>query len=100
MAVFLLLTDENQYSTIFAGEWGGEAGGKMAETQVKQDQVVQLTRRQAMTALGLGAVTLTATHLGVAYEAAQWAEQEPRQTAADLSTEVEKLKGLLALYEG
>ncbi len=22
MAVFLLLTDENQYSTIFAGEWG------------------------------------------------------------------------------
>ncbi len=72
----------------------------MAETQVKQDQVVQLTRRQAMTALGLGAVTLTATHLGVAYEAAQWAEQEPRQTAADLSAEVEKLKGLLALYEG
>jgi hypothetical protein len=72
----------------------------MADKQDRSEQAVTLTRRQALTALGVGAVTLTATHLGVAYEAAQWAQQEPRQTAADLAAEVEKLKGLLALYEG
>jgi hypothetical protein len=65
----------------------------------KHDETITLTRRQALTALGLGAVTLTATHLGVAYEAAQWAEQEPRQTNAALAAQVEKLQGLLALYE-
>ncbi len=65
----------------------------------KQADTIALTRRQAMTALGVGAVTLTATHLGVAYEAAQWAEQEPRQQASDLAAEIEQLKGLVALYE-
>ncbi len=69
----------------------------MADEQ--QSEAVTLTRRQAMTALGAGAVTLTATHLGVAYAAAQWAEQEPRQQAGDLEAEVERLKGLVALYE-
>ncbi len=64
-----------------------------------QADTIALTRRQAMTALGVGAVTLTATHLGVAYEAAQWAEQEPRQQASDLAAEIEQLKGLVALYE-
>ncbi len=65
----------------------------------KQAETIALTRRQAMTALGVGAVTLTATHLGVAYEAAQWAEQEPRQQASDMAAELEQLKGLVVLYE-
>ena len=63
------------------------------------DEMITLTRRQALTALGASAVALTATHLGVAYEAAQWAEQSPRQQASDLAAEIEKLQGLLALYE-
>ncbi len=65
----------------------------------KREETINLSRRQALTALGAGAVTLTATHLGVAYEAAHWAEQQPQQQANDLAAEVEKLKGLLSLYE-
>ncbi len=64
-----------------------------------QEPAVELNRRQALTVLGAGAVTLTATHLGVAYEAAQWAERAPREQAGDLAAEVQKLQGLLALYE-
>lgn len=63
------------------------------------DERITLTRRQAVTALGVGAAALTATHLGVAYQAAQWAQQQPRDEIAGLQTEIEKLKGLLALYE-
>ncbi len=61
---------------------------------------IELTRRQAVTAMGAGAVTLAATHSVVAYQAAQWAEQAPRQQADDYAAEIERLKGLLALYEG
>ncbi len=71
----------------------------MADQQSKLDETIRLTRRQVVTTLGLGAVTLTATHLGVAYEAAQWERQQHQPEIADLTAEVEKLRGLLALYE-
>jgi hypothetical protein len=60
---------------------------------------INLSRRQAMAALGVGAVALTATHLGVAYEATQLAQQAPSQQIEELNAEIEKLKGLIALYE-
>lgn len=66
----------------------------------EQDQdAIKLTRRQAVTAVGAGAVALTATHLGVAYEAAQWGQSKPAGQVEDLKAEVEKLRGLLTLYE-
>ncbi len=71
--------------------------GAMAE---EPENKIELTRRQVVTLLGAGAVTLAATHTAVAYEAAQWAEQVPRRQADDYAAEIEKLKGLLALYEG
>jgi hypothetical protein len=71
----------------------------MANAKSQDDDKITLSRRQAVTALGVGAVALTATHLGVAYEAGQLAKQAPEQAASDLAKEVEKLKGLVALYE-
>jgi hypothetical protein len=71
----------------------------MADEKSKLDETIRLTRRQAVTTLGVAAVTLTATHLGVAYEAAQWERQQHQPEIADFTAEVEKLKGLVALYE-
>lgn len=71
----------------------------MAGEQSKLDETIKLSRRQVVTTLGVGAVTLAATHLGVAYEAAQWERQQHQPEIADLTAEVERLKGLLSLYE-
>ncbi len=60
---------------------------------------ISLTRRQAMTALGVGAVALTASHLGVAYEASQFAHEQSQPQLSDLQKELEKLRGLVALYD-
>jgi hypothetical protein len=63
------------------------------------DETITWTRRRVITALAAGAVTLTATHLGVAYEAAQWEQQQRQPEIDELKAEVEKLKELVALYE-
>lgn len=64
------------------------------------DETITWTRRRVVTALAAGAVTLTATHLGVAYEATQWEQQQRQPEIDQLKGEIEKLKGLVALYEG
>jgi hypothetical protein len=71
----------------------------MASKESKMDETVTWTRRRVVTALAAGAVTLTATHLGVAYESAQWEQQQRQPEIDELKSEVEKLKGLIALYE-
>jgi hypothetical protein len=71
----------------------------MASEESKMDETITWTRRRVVTALAAGAVTLTATHLGVAYEAAQWEQQQHQPEIDELKSEVEKLKGLLTLYE-
>jgi hypothetical protein len=63
------------------------------------DETITWTRRRVVAALAAGAVTLTATHLGVAYEAAQWDQQQRQPEIDQLKAEVEKLKELIALYE-
>jgi hypothetical protein len=71
----------------------------MANKESKMDETITWTRRRVVTALAAGAVTLTATHLGVAYEATQWEQQQHQPEIDELKAEVERLKGLLALYE-
>ena len=71
----------------------------MASKESKMEERITWTRRRVVTALAAGAVTLTATHLGVAYEAAQWEQQQNQPEIDELKAEVEKLKGLVALYE-
>lgn len=63
------------------------------------DETITWTRRRVVTALATGAVTMTATHLGVAYEAAQWEKQQRQPEIDELKAEIERLKGLVTLYE-
>jgi hypothetical protein len=71
----------------------------MASKESEMDETITWTRRRVVTALAAGAVTLTATHLGVGYEAVQWEQQQRQPEIDELKAEVEKLQGLIALYE-
>ncbi len=71
----------------------------MAEQETNARDKVALTRRQAVAAIGAGIVVLGATNVGTAYEAAQWGREQTLPQATDLQSEVEKLRGLIALYE-
>lgn len=71
----------------------------MGEEKVQDEKQVNLSRRALVRSLGAGAVVLTATHLGVAYEAAQWAKQEPTDEISKLRAELERMRGLVVLYE-
>ncbi len=71
----------------------------MGDQPGDQSDKVALTRRQALAALGAGVVTLGATNLGTAYAAGEWGKEQDKQELADLQAEVEKLRGLVQLYE-
>jgi hypothetical protein len=71
----------------------------MGEETVTGKQEIVVSRRALVRSLGAGAVVLTATHLGVAYQAGQWAKQEPTEEIAKLRAELDRLRGLVVLYE-
>ncbi|MGB8644174.1 MAG: hypothetical protein WCF84_02990 [Anaerolineae bacterium] len=71
----------------------------MADESENKPDTITFTRRQAITALGAGIVTLGATNLGTAYVAGQWGQGQTHQELTDLQAEVDKLRGLVQLYE-
>lgn len=71
----------------------------MTDQDMPKEQVV-MSRRALVRTVGLGAVVLAGTHAGVAYEATQWAQAPLESQNKDLKAEVERLRGLVKLYEG
>ncbi len=71
----------------------------MADEHENQQEKISLTRRQAMAAVGAGIAALGATNLGTAYAAGQWAQEHSSQQVTDLQAEVDKMRGLVQLYE-